>query len=101
MKNREFQKGLKPVTEYDPYKWNRFPDVEPIEGVTMRTQFKFMGREYRLAGTYRKMYSQWEFNGLFSNDALGLREIENGSLTYFQFRLWDDYDAEENEKCSN
>lgn len=38
LKDRELQEKLEEVREYDPHKWNEYPEVTPPEGVLMRVE---------------------------------------------------------------
>lgn len=80
---------LEEVREYDPHKWNEYPEVTPPEGVWMRVEWR-EGVELR-RGVAR--YVAWGDNKEFvwMSDKRIIREVD-------RFRPWDDPDGEEDEE---
>ena len=81
---------LEEVREYDPTKWNNYPEVEPPEGVWMRCENVYGSEPERLerfAARYTSQYEDGEWvDAWFSN---GLRRDVTS------FRPWDEEDDEE------
>lgn len=46
---------LEKVPEYDPHKWNKYPDVTPPANISMRCECKVSGREYRKGAYFRRL----------------------------------------------
>jgi hypothetical protein len=62
---------LEEVYQYDPHKWNRFPEVEPPEGVWMRVEWR-AGVELRRAVAHYVPWGDgdefvWVDRGLIKN----------------------------------
>lgn len=78
---------LERVGEYDPYKWNKYPDVEPPEGILMRVEchggMKTCAK-YRL---FAEGGSWCDLEGVAWPDAYSERVI--------RFRPWDDDEEDE------
>lgn len=73
---------LEEVREYDPHKWNEYPEVTPPEGVWMRceTDVNAIGRKIRHVA---------KFDGREWRDYLSKQVVAH------RFRPWDDPDGEE------
>lgn len=83
------QDMLEEVREYDPHKWNEYPEVTPPEGVWMRCENVYGSEPERLerfAARYTSQYEDGEWvDAWFSN---GLRRDVTS------FRPWDEEDEE-------
>ena len=81
------QDMLEEVREYDPHKWNEYPEVTPPEGVWMRCENVYGSEPERLerfAARYTSQYEDGEWvDAWFSN---GLRRDVTS------FRPWDEDD---------
>lgn len=89
-----YEDEIEAIPEYDPTKWNEWPEVEPPEGVLMRVEVKY--RDRNLDTPEPQFWKIRErccaiFNG-------SCWRHEDGSLILFQmdrlvrFRPWDDCD---------
>lgn len=80
---------LEEVREYDPHKWNDFPEVEPPEDVWMRVERCVDGRTYHFAARYVPVGDSEDYEWLSE---------ANLSIDVDRFRPWDDPDGEEDEE---
>ena len=71
---------LKKSEDYDPNRWNRFPEVTPPEGVWMRVETD-MGFGFKA----RFQFGDWLDN---RNDIVGEKDGIDG--TAIRFRPWED-----------
>lgn len=76
---------LEEVREYDPHKWNDFPEVEPPEDVWMRVERCVDGRTYHFAARYVPVGDSEDFEWLSE---------ANLSIDVDRFRPWDEEDEE-------
>lgn len=81
---------LEEVREYDPHKWNDFPEVEPPEGVLMRVEC----RDGKKACAKYRLFIE----GGSWCDVNGGAWPEAYSQSVARFRPWDDPDGEEDEE---
>ena len=72
---------IEEVPEYDPTKWNRFPEVTPPEGVWMRVETD-MGFGFKA----RFQFGDWLDS---RNDIIGEKDGIDGSS--IRFRPWEDH----------
>lgn len=77
---------LEEVREYDPHKWNDFPEVEPPEDVWMRVERCVDGRTYHFAARYVPVGDSEDYEWLSE---------ANLSIDVDRFRPWDDPEDEE------
>ena len=77
---------LETVEDYDPRKWNDFPEVEPPEDVWMRVERCVDGRTYHFAARYVPVGDSEDYEWLSE---------ANLSIDVDRFRPWDDPDGEE------
>ena len=80
---------IEEVREYDPHKWNDFPEVEPPEDVWMRVERCVDGRTYHFAARYVPVGDSEDYEWLSE---------ANLSIDVDRFRPWDDPDGEEDEE---
>lgn len=73
------------VREYDPHKWNDFPEVEPPEDVWMRVERCVDGRTYHFAARYVPVGDSEDYEWLSE---------ANLSIDVDRFRPWDEEDEE-------
>ena len=71
---------LKKSEDYDPNRWNRFPEVTPPEGVWMRVETD-MGFGFKA----RFQFGDWLDN---RNDIIGEKDGIDGTVV--RFRPWED-----------
>ena len=76
---------LEEVREYDPHKWNDFPEVEPPEDVWMRVERCVDGRTYHFAARYVPVGDSEDYEWLSE---------ANLSIDVDRFRPWDEEDEE-------
>lgn len=76
---------LEEVREYDPHKWNDFPEVEPPEDVWMRVERCVDGRTYHFAARYVPVGDSEDYEWLSE---------ANLSIDVDRFRQWDQEDEE-------
>ena len=75
-----FPNEIEEVPQYDPTKWNRFPEVTPPEGVWMRVETD-MGFGFKA----RFQFGDWLDN---RNDIIGPKDGIDGAVCLF--RPWED-----------
>ena len=80
---------LEEVREYDPHKWNNFPEVEPPEDVWMRVERCVDGRTYHFAARYVPVGDSEDYEWLSE---------ANLSIDVDRFRQWDDPEDEEDDE---
>jgi hypothetical protein len=86
LKDRELQEKLEEVREYDPHKWNEYPEVTPPEGVLMRVEC----RDGRKACAKYRLFIE----GGSWCDVNGGAWPEAYSQSVARFRPWDEEDEE-------
>lgn len=67
------------VCEYDPNKWNRFPEVEPPEGVWMRCETDVNAIEHKIRHIAKFDGREW-------------RDYLSKQVVVHRFRPWDEDD---------
>lgn len=83
---RLFESAFEEVPQYDPTKWNVWPDVEPPESVSMRAEVLSKdGKVFAKGAAYFKE-GDWNIAGSWLNSDRRVR-----------FRPWDDPDEENKE----
>lgn len=87
LKDRELQEKLEEVREYDPHKWNEYPEVTPPEGVLMRVEC----RDGRKACAKYRLFIE----GGSWCDVNGGAWPEAYSQSVARFRPWGDPEDEE------
>lgn len=80
---------LEEVREYDPHKWNEYPEVTPPEDVWMRVERCVDGRTYHFAARYVPVGDSEDYEWLSE---------ANLSIDVDRFRPWDDPDGEEDKE---
>lgn len=80
---------LEEVAEYDPTKWNNYPEVEPPEGVWMRVEWRDGVVKHLAVARYEAWGGGKQF--VWVSDKRIIREVD-------RFRPWDDPDGEEDEE---
>ena len=74
-------KDLEIVQEYDPYSWNKFPEIKPPSGVLMRCEkIDHNGRTHHFCATF---YLALSGNGNWIDD-------NSNEVTCDRFRPWED-----------
>ena len=80
---------LEEVREYDPTKWNNYPEVEPPEGVWMRVEWRDGVVKHLAVARYEAWGGGKQF--VWVSDKRIIREVD-------RFRPRDDPDGEEDEE---
>ena len=80
---------LEEVREYDPHKWNNYPEVEPPEGVWMRVEWRDGVVKHLAVARYEAWGGGKQF--VWVSDKRIIREVD-------RFRPRDDPDGEEDEE---
>lgn len=80
---------LEEVQEYDPTKWNNYPEVEPPEGVWMRVEWRDGVVKHLAVARYEAWGGGKQF--VWVSDKRIIREVD-------RFRPRDDPDGEEDEE---
>ena len=83
---------LEEVREYDPTKWNNYPEVEPPEGVWMRVEWRDGVVKHLAVARYEAWGGGKQF--VWVSDKRIIREVD-------RFRPRDDPDGEEDEEWRN
>lgn len=80
---------LEEVQEYDPHAWNKYPEVEPPEGVWMRVEWRDGVVKHLAVARYEAWGGGKQF--VWVSDKRIIREVD-------RFRPRDDPDGEEDEE---
>ena len=73
---------IEEVAEYDPHKWNEYPEVEPPEGVWMRCETDVNAIEHKIRHVAKFDGREW-------------RDYLSKQVVVHRFRPWDNPEKEE------
>lgn len=76
---RLYENEIESYEEYDPNKWNKYPDITPPENIPMRLEYLSFGQIKKECCIYR--HSKW----LISNT---LEALPNGAKN-IRYKAWD------------